>query len=195
MFLFLMLLTLYVLATILTEVEYFGWATLLLVLSVVAAQLFHVVDLLSWAKDHSLQTVLYVLAYVGVGVLWSFIKWFSFLISYRDKFRQLKTDFLKKKMLPYTNGAVPDQWMEEFRNYAQNTTTYSYESGLRYLRKPVASQNKARLVSWMSLWPCSVVGTLLNDPIRRLFSFLFNQFKALYQRMADAVFAKDSELK
>lgn len=51
------------------------------------------------------------------------------------------------------------------------------------------------LEAWMAFWPCSVISTLLNDPIRRLFRYLFNLLKSLYQKMADAVFADDPELK
>ena len=31
-------------------------------------------------------------AYLVVGIIWSFIKWYSYLLSYRDKFIDIKND-------------------------------------------------------------------------------------------------------
>jgi hypothetical protein len=189
-----------IVATFLTETENFGWATLLLIVSVVVAQLFHVINLLTFVSDHGLTTILYVLGYLGVGVIWSFIKWFSFLMAFRDKFRTLKEEYLTSlKLNP--KGQVPNEKLTAFEQFVsgQYTRYHGYGdspmSGLSSLKRPRAAQNKARIVSWMSLWPCSFLGTLLNDPVRRLFNFLFNNFKAVYQKMADAVFRHDIELK
>lgn len=195
---FVVLLCLAVAATVLTEVERFGWATFLLILGVSVAQLFHVADLFGWVKTHGVETVIYTLVYVGVGVVWSFIKWFSFLMSFRDKFRQHKAAFLSGLTPPLNpDGQVPDNMMEDFRNYL-NRQEYSRRGVFRdnlLSARPRAVNNKARIVSWMSLWPCSFIGTVLNDPIRRLFNLLFSWFKGLYQKMSDAIFAKDVELK
>jgi hypothetical protein len=186
-----------IVATFLTETENFGWATLVLIVSVAAAQLFHVINLLTFVSEHGLTTVLYILGYLGVGIVWSFIKWFSFLLSFRDKFRTLKEEYLTGLNLN-PKGQVPLEKLSAFQQFVSDQySRYDYtssEAGMSSLKKPRASKNKARIVSWMSLWPCSFLGTLLNDPVRRLFNFLFHNFKALYQRMSDAVFANDSEL-
>ena len=41
----------------------------------------------------------------------------------------------------------------------------------------------------------SMVGTFLDDPVRRLFTFLATRYKKLYQDLADWIFASDRELK
>jgi hypothetical protein len=186
-----------IIATILTETENFGWATLSLIISVITAQLLHVVDLLGWVSAHGVLTILYALAYVGVGIVWSFVKWFSFLISYRDKYREYKSQFLANKKLD-DEGHVPMELREDFTRFLSNRCDYNHRSVFANLslgERPKAADNKRRIVAWMSLWPCSVIGTLLNDPVRKLFNFLFNYFKSLYQKMSDAVFKNDVELK
>lgn len=196
---FVVLLCLAVAATVLTEVERFGWATFLLIVGVGIAQLFHVADLFGWVKTHGVETVIYTLVYVGVGVVWSFVKWFSFLMAFRDKFRQYKASFLSGLTPPLNpEGQVPENMLEDFRNYLNRQEQYSRRGAFAdnlLSARPRAVNNKARIVSWMSLWPCSFIGTVLNDPVRRLFNLLFSWFKGLYQKMSDAIFAKDVELK
>jgi hypothetical protein len=190
------LVTLFVIAIVLTETEKFGWATVLLVGTVALGQFFHVVDVLTWVRTHSTETILYALAYVGVGVVWSFIKWYSYLLNFRDKFRAHKEAFLVKRGLdPKTTSNIPTGMMEDFESYIRSAASWSDRHLFNTLTRPRAAENKSRIVSWMSLWPCSVIGTVLNDPVRRLFNFLFQHFKALYQKLADHVFRQDSELK
>ena len=106
---------------VLTEVEHFGWATLTMILALVGVQVFHVggVDLLAFASTHALATGLYVLGYVAVGIVWSFVKWFSFLMAFRDKYRKQKEAFLVSLNLNPT-GQVPDEKMANFRIYLVN---------------------------------------------------------------------------
>jgi len=184
-----------VVAIVLTELEQFGWATVLLIATVIGSQLLHVAAPLTWVKTHAVETLVYSLVYVAVGIAWSFAKWFSFLIQFRDQYRDQKEGFLTgKKLNP--KSQVPEELREELSLTFRNTYR-----GIRCFRgnllteKPKASNNKSRIISWMSLWPCSVIGTVLNDPIRRLFNFLFNNFKALYQKMSDHIFRNEPELK
>ena len=191
------LIVIVIVATVLTETEKFGWATIFLIGGVVIAQFSHMLDLLTFASTHAMATVLYALVYVAVGIVWSFVKWFSFLIMARDRYREWKSQFLFNQGLD-PNGQLPEDKQKEFRDFIHMRRNCSYRdivyNNVYAGKRPQASENKGRIVSWMSLWPCSVIGTLLNDPVRRLFNYLFNSFKALYQRMSDRVFAKDVEL-
>lgn len=184
-------------ATAFTETEKFGWATVLLIAAVAMAQWFHMVDFVSFISTHALASVVYVLLYVAIGIGWSFVKWFSFLMGARDRYRQWKTKFLGKDGInPF--DPIPENKRFEFIAFIQSQSDYFYREPVADLldgKRPRASNNKSRIVSWMSLWPCSVIGTLLNDPVRRLFNFLFSQFKNLYQKLADHVFRNDKELR
>ena len=185
-----------ILATFLTENEQFGWATIMLVASLVTVQLLHVVDILHYVQGHAGETMLYVAGYILVGVLWSFVKWFLYLMNFREKFRDCKAAFLySKKLNPY--GQVPLEYIEGFNMYLNSVLRYSDDLSFRggAIKRPQAADNKSRIIAWMSLWPVSFIGTMLNDPMRRLFNFLFSFFRSLYQRMADSIFANDVELK
>lgn len=183
--------------TVFIEVEQWGWATLILIGTAVGCHFLTPFDPLAFIKAQGPFTVVYVLAYLGVGVVWSFVKWFSYLRAFRDQFREQKEAYLTSKNLPVT-GNVPEASMQDFKDYVRQHTSWTYSTrneGLSSLERPRAAKNKRRITAWMAYWPCSAIGTLLNDPVRRLFNFLFNQFKALYQKLADHVFRNDVELK
>jgi len=203
--LLIVLFSLFVLECIFTEVENFGWATVVLLGSLVAFGVlghfhaFGLPSLLEFVKDHGVFTLVYVGAYVVVGIVWSFVKWFSYLMSFRDAFRQQKEAFFKSKGMGglLSTAPVPTELQAEFKEFVQHNARWTSEhrNQLFDMERPRASKNKARITAWASFWPFSFVGTLLNDPVRRLFNLLFNWFKALYQQMSDWVFRKDSELK
>lgn len=175
----------YVVGCFLVELEWFGWATVILIATVVGVQTLQVFDILHYVADNILTSTLYAAGYIVVGVVWSFVKWFSYLMRYRDKFRELKQSFLVKHNV--NDNVMPAEHKEAFENYMRNQWQKPEYSGLKHGLKPVAAENKAKITAWMAFWPCSLISTLLNDPVRRLFRFLFNTFKVLYQKMADAV--------
>jgi hypothetical protein len=188
-----MLVVLLVVGTVLTEIESFGWATFVLLATVVGAQLLHVVPLLQWVSTHLLLTGIYTLCYLAIGVAWSFIKWFSFLMGFRDAYRAQKEKWLAANNITIPKSLLTSEQNKAFKMWLENQRYIEYK-GLDLWKKPSAAKNKGRIVAWMALFPCSMIGTLLNDPVRRLFNWLFASFKALYQLMVDAVFSNDKEL-
>lgn len=213
------LFVLFCIECILLETENFGWATASLIACgiawVVLGRWFHVYSLTDFLHDHGVWSLVYVGVYVVLGVAWSFAKWFSFLMGFRDAFRAEKEKFLTFKGLPTTtalSGELQEEFIKAFgsetrygsrRHYDNSGNPIEYKGwvpgkyeyqGNSLNARPRASKNKSRITAWSAFWPFSFVGTLLNDPVRRLFNFLFNQFKALYQKMSDWVFRKDVEL-
>lgn len=179
MILLCILAVLLVASIIATEVESFGWATLTLIAGAVATHFLLDVNVLRWVSTHALDTGIYVLCYLGAGVLWSFLKWFSFLLRFRDKSTEAKADLQRR----YTRNHPDYDWKPDLGSM---TPREFYPNAFGKI--PQASNNKKRIIFWMSLFPVSIIGTLLNDPVRRLFKFLFNRFHRSYQFIADKVF-------
>ena len=206
---------LFVVGIFLTEMENFGWATVLLIAGLVCLHFVPGFGVWHWVQHHALETALYSLAYMAGGIVWSFVKWFSYLRSFRDKFREQKETFFKvmiarRQYLTDTSGRVPtieinlsgpipEDMKESFKTWMNEQHGLYYTAGdiqlMRDLKKPQASRNKSRIVAWMALWPLSLLGTFLNDPVRRLFNFLFSYFKTLYQKLVDHVLRNEVELK
>lgn len=150
--------------TIATEIEWFGWTTITILGCVAAVQFFHIFDILLFAKTNVIQTLSYVISYIAIGVVWSFVKWFSFLVNERNKNREWLKGELKR---------TDRSWSRPVLNI------------------PQAADNKGRIIAWISYWPFSFIGTLLNDPFKKAINFIFNQFKSLYQRMANSLYKED----
>lgn len=47
--------------------------------------------------------------------------------------------------------------------------------------------NKGRIIHWMLYWPLSALWTLIDDPVRKLFSAAFHRFEGIYQGITDQI--------
>jgi hypothetical protein len=186
----LILLVPFAILCILSELERFGLATLTLIATLVGAQCFHLADILGFMQHHTVESLVGVGMFLVVGVVWSFAKWFFFLVNFRDKFRELRTAWFVNNKLDPTQP-LPDDL--KLKSEGVDPFGWSYRAW-HNMQKPRASDNKSRIIGWMAFWPFSMVGTLLNDPIRKLFTWLFNQLKGLYQRMADKILGNEMDM-
>jgi hypothetical protein len=112
-----------------------------------------------------------VVGYIALGVAWSFPKWWFFV-------RNVRTDYL----------AAKERWFKPESSDLEifNSKNRSYWGGQSI--PPRASENKNRILTWMSLWPLSFIWTMIDEPITKAFRFLFEQFKGLYQMISDSAF-------
>ncbi len=122
---------------------------------------FHI-DLFNYVKENWFNVLLYSVVYVAAGLVWSFPKWFFFLRNMRDKYLELKKQNKSESYILSDLGVIP----------------------------PLASQHKTKIIGWISYWPISIVWTLLDDFITKIFTEIFNLFSGLYQKMSDSVFKK-----
>lgn len=213
---FAVLLVLFCVEAILTEVEHWGWASVTLIATLVGLHFLHVFSVVGFVKDNTVEALIGTGGYVLVGVAWSFVKWFSFLMGFRDAYREQKENFFAFKKLPANSVLTPElekEFLVGLGGYQKPLYIKSadgkevidivlkWDSNINTYKnndlnaKPKAANNKARITSWGAFWPFSMVGTIINDPIRRLWNFLWGQLKALYQKMSDKLFASHPELK
>lgn len=68
---------------------------------------------------------------------------------------------------------------------SSNITTRPWES--------YASNNKARIFSWIGHWPFSMVGTLFGDFLKRVVLSIYNMLSTLYEKIGNSVFADFKE--
>lgn len=55
-----------------------------------------------------------------------------------------------------------------------------------------ASKNKGRIISWGSYWPLSMIWTFLDQPVKRLFTWIYNRTSKVYERITEHVFGEQS---
>lgn len=140
-----------------------------------------------FVKSDYLTTTLFVLGYLIAGVVWSFLKWNEKVKKVFGEFKAVKDKYIAKKGKIETQEEVKD-----FSSYLVDKTTW--RSGSFYGRKTMAEivevitpkgiDNKSTIVAWISYWPLSLLATLLNNPFRRLFEYVYTLVSGLYDRIS-----------
>lgn len=54
---------------------------------------------------------------------------------------------------------------------------------------PTAAQNKYRILSWMYYWPFSTIWTIINQPIKRAFKFIYAKIESTFDKISASVFS------
>ncbi len=53
---------------------------------------------------------------------------------------------------------------------------------------PNISKNKSKIMTWMMYWPFSMLWTMIDEPIKNTFKFIFGKVENVYQKMANRIF-------
>lgn len=112
-----------------------------------------------WMQNNYTTLLLCAVGYVVVGMPWAVFKWYLFLLDKRDEYQaHIKRSNLDGQM------------------------------SCRKLYPPKVEDNKARLTRWMSLWPQSMIWTLFEDLLRRLYERLVQFMSGTLDRISRHVF-------
>lgn len=128
-----------------------------------------------------LWTIQLVLGYFVGGTIWSVIKWYFHGLNLRDEYRLVKERFFSREGI--TGDKIPQALISKW----EGTIFSNFPKGV----PPKAMDNKASIMMWMTHWPFSLVWTILNDPIRRIFMFVYSRLAGLMQKISDRIFANE----
>lgn len=145
--------------TFLVEFERFGWSTVIMIASLVAYQ-YLFADIWGWFKGNYLFLPIYVSVYLLLGVVWSIIKWLNFLLIFKQKREEAI------KLSTSLNATYKD--------------TNLWDT-------PKASDYKSKIIAWMCWWPVSAIGTILNDPVKKVLTFVYFHLSGIYQKIANRI--------
>ena len=177
----------------------------------IALFLFSSFNPFSWIADNWKNLWMYGLAYIVVGLAWSFFHWLrfvqkraDFLGEFIDHFRRsndLKSDWIPEENVSGYIGEksssekrLSKSFWEELAN-----TWYSIFHDDRFCRSsnttfegyvPQAINNKENFIAWMSLWPFDMSWMLLSDFMIEIWNWLFSRFRLAYQKIANRAFRK-----
>jgi uncharacterized membrane protein (DUF485 family) len=171
--------------------------------------------LLPWVISHPVDLAIDIGAYVLIGIVWGFVKWFFYVLRARDKYEKMRAEFEERAdafRLTVATRAASDKYPLGRGSTARteaNEESYKAEVARLNVKPagfdkalfqhyasnqsfelrdfpPSADKNKGRIIFWMSYWPFSGVWTLINDPITRL----YRRLGALFQKISHSMFAK-----
>jgi hypothetical protein len=147
-------------------------------------------EVLAYVTENILQVIGFAVGYVLVGIGWSFLKWTSKVKAIFKRFGKVKEEFETK------HGSLTDE-----KNLAKFNSKISYEftrsnnngkytvgskDSINETIKgitPKGESYKATIVSWISYWPLSLLGTLVNDPFRRFFNWVYESISGFYDKI------------
>lgn len=108
----------------------------------------------------------YAAGYVGIGVVWAFVKWIIFgrdqLKLYRSKEATYRADFEVRSNKEQTYP----EYIKSWHNFP-----------------PLAVSHKADIITWMAAWPFSFVATFCADFLGRFFRMIFNWIKSSFDHV------------
>ena len=149
------------------------------------------------------------IVYVVVGMPWALFKWWRFV----RKEARLLQEFLQDHPMPVQgqgsrilNGGFtelpvdPNESTDTYRLRKRNHVARYFEcrsstrSGIFYSQETdkfevLASRNKSAIMTWMALWPFSVLDTMFEDLIIRLWENLYTLLTGTFKRISEAVLA------
>ncbi len=160
-----------VLTLVTMEFEKPGWCTFLIIAALGIFEFYTNYHPVTFALQHPIDALVVVAIYFATGTLWMVIKWISHVYIVRDKFSEFKKQY----------GDINDRQLF----YAKASNAFGYSIPLK------VSNHKSELYMWWLVWPLSLVWTIINDPIKRIWHFVYHQFGDVLQRISDRAFKID----
>jgi hypothetical protein len=173
--------------TALVENESGVWATIVFLGSLFGLNFLWKLPIIDSVKANPGHTALLILSYFAIGVVWSIVKWYFFVHNKMVKYNDYKAKFLAENNATELTPELAVKLVDTIAGSPRRYSGYNDSEGVS-AKPPLASENKSRLTRWGTYWPFSIVGTLLNDVVRRTWEYIYEMLQTTYQRMSEAIF-------
>lgn len=172
------------LATI--EYEKPGWLSLVLALTLFVLEFYTPWHPVRAAIQHPVDAAVVIALYFAIGTAWIAGKWWFHINWIGDKFDEVKAECIeaaKKNGIDFINdaGELTERGMMQMYSLAAR------KIGERQLPLQVG-QHKSELYMWWICWPLSLIWTFANDPVKRLWRFVYRELGTVLQSMSDRRF-------
>lgn len=170
-------------------VEYnrWGFASITLLGTFGVLALIWKIDVFKYIWHHPLSFVVLLLQYFVVGAIWSIIKWWHFVRRRRDLYDEAYHEYAKLHNQLRTPLSPSDK-VDFIRFMSIHTPKYNHYGELPYNR-PTTRDHKSRIMTWMAYWPWSFIWTFINDPVKRIFKWMYRRLQAVYEGIVDRIYA------
>jgi phosphate/sulfate permease len=168
-----------ILITTLVEKEEGFWATVTLIGTIVTLNWAYKLPIWKTIQLHPFWTSAWVLGYLVAGAVWSLIKWTVSVKKQDMKYKNFKADFLREEKATELTPALAAKLADKLDGrYGKDITA----------EPPVARDHRSSLIRWATYWPFSMIGTALNDFVRKIFNYIYEMLQTTYQRISDHLF-------
>jgi hypothetical protein len=173
------------------EVEEEGWATTAVSIALALLLWNYGHDLWSFVKEDYGTTLLFVLGYLLVGVVWSLLKWNEFVKRKINIYKKVRAELIVKRPdFDENSDKSVEMLCQKLRENGISVWGYDVKTmaELKLKIMPIGSENKASIIAWISYWPLSLLATLLNNPFRRLFEYVYSLVANAYDKISQKHF-------
>jgi hypothetical protein len=160
--------------TIMVSVEYeaFGFTTGAFIVSAAVLIWTTGVNPLTWVRDNQMLLLEIIGVYLVVGIIWGVVKYAFFLKGVQQRLREFRAN-------RDITGPLPEQ---------DRNTFFANE---RYRIKslpPKVRDSKKQIIFWMTYWPFSMPWTVINEPVKKFFNYVYHKLAGMLQGMSDRLF-------
>lgn len=178
-----------ILMAILLEFEKEGWATTFFSLGIALLLWNFRTDIWTFISSNPTATIGFTVTYILIGIVWSFLKWNSYVKNVFNKLKALKADFIRE------HKEINDKNRSIFNMEVNHSGIRRGDGGTLYISdnttleaiiekiSPIASEKKSVITSWISYWPVSLMATLLNNPFRKFFEWVYDNLSGYYDKI------------
>ena len=118
-----------------------------------------------WIAENPGHLIAYLLGYFAIGTFWTYVKWYFFVLKKKEE-AEKQLDDLKTSNLNLYNDQK--KWIQ---------------------KAPEVKVYKRKIIRWMAYWPFSAAWTILNDPLKRIFEWIFKRISTSLQTMSNKMFS------
>jgi len=154
-----------------------GGATALTLCTAVFLQYFTSIKVFSWIVANPGLFALGFGFYILMGIAWSFIKWTTLLVDWRDNCQNNLRQ--TEKIIVGYQADLQKADIKEVEKIEITKRIYAAKEDLKS-KLPTANKNKSRIIAWTAYWPWSLLWTFVTDYVRRFFQRIFQMLESQY---------------
>ncbi len=136
--------------------------------------------------------LLWLPAWIAIGLAWSYPRWIIFLLRARDAYQRELRYYILGNNLPPLEQWTKDQlkaWRDSSAMYHLRCEFHlDYDVAAEKAIPPTFVANRPKMIPWVLLWPFSIFWTFCRDGLIRLVDWLTGLMGKIYQRLSDWVF-------
>ena len=180
---FYVLLTIFV-VIMLALVEYDnGWASVwtVAIFALVVSQV-TTFPLFTWLMANPFGALELAAYYFMLGAVWGIVKWYFYCLKLSGVAKDAKMLFLNKEGV--TGNDIPK---DKRKKFISELTRYDSAYTDNHF-PPQAMAHKSDWLMWATYWPFSFFWTMLNQPIKYIWEFIYSHLGSVMQNISDKVF-------
>ena len=140
-------------------------------------------DIWDFVSTNIATTVYFSVGYVILGMGWSMLKWNEFVKKKINLFKTKRAEYLNQNKKFDEKDEIHLRGLCDFlRNFGFKVWGSDVKTMKDIVVKimPNGTDNKGSIIAWISYWPLSLTATLLNNPFRRLWLYVYSLCSGVY---------------